>query len=73
MDSAPLVSTTSVWPSAGADATWAAASIVAAPGRFSTTTDWPSAADSLSAYMRATASMPVPAPIDTTSVTVFVG
>ena len=44
-----LVSTTSVWPSAGAFATWLAASVVAAPGLFSTMTGLPSACDSFSA------------------------
>ena len=43
------VSTTSVWPSAGAVATWLAASVVAAPALFSTMTGLPRASDSFSA------------------------
>ena len=44
-----LVSTPSVWPSGGEVAICVAASMVAAPGLFSTTTGLPSAADSFSA------------------------
>jgi hypothetical protein len=49
IDMAIAVRTTRVWPSAGALATWLAASVVAAPGLFSTMTGLPSARDSLSA------------------------
>ena len=66
--SAMLVSTTRVWPSAGAFATWLAASVVAAPGLFSTMTGLPSACDSFSAYRSASTSMPVPAASETTMV-----
>ena len=65
-----LVPTSMVWPSAGAFATAAVATIVPAPGRFSITTDWPpQRADRRSARMRATTSVGPPAANGTTSFT----
>jgi hypothetical protein len=55
----PVWPTSSVWPSGAALTTLLVPSAPLAPSRFSTTTDWPSAAASLSAITRATMS-PVP-------------
>ena len=52
--------TSTVWPSGSALATWRPAIPPAAPGRFSTTTLWPSRGESLSANRRAMTSTPPP-------------
>ena len=51
----------SVWPSAGARMTASVAMLVAAPGRFSTMTCWPSRSDSHCATRRAPISAGPPA------------
>src|SRR3954468_24877050 len=67
------VLTSSVYPSGSAFATTAAASMVLAPGRFSTITGWPSAGARRSASVRATMSTALPGASVATMRTVLVG
>src|SRR5262249_20651837 len=62
-----------VWPSAGERATASVPMIVFAPGRFSTTTPWPSALLKGCAIARATTSFDPPAGNGTTSRTTLDG
>ena len=52
--------TSKVWPSGAAFATAAAPVVPPAPGRFSTTIDWPSASESGSRMRRAMKSVEAP-------------
>jgi hypothetical protein len=58
--------TSSVWPSAGALATMSVPTLVAPPGRLSTTTAWPKASFSFCATTRAALSLAPPGANGTT-------
>src|SRR5215470_17993728 len=73
MASPPVVPRSSVWPSGSAAASAFIAIVWPAPGRLSTTTAWPSEADSCSAIRRVTTSGELPAVDATMSLTGLLG
>src|SRR5262245_53265659 len=73
MASAPVPPSSSVWPSGSAVARALTPIVWPAPGRLSTTTVWPSRADSCSATIRATTSGELPAADATISLTGLLG
>jgi len=73
MASPPVVPRSSVWPSGSASASVLIPSVWPAPGRLSTTTAWPSEADSCSAITRASTSGELPAAVATMSLTGLLG